>query len=193
MISSSPCHLPWLAGLYSLPYIEEKKQTQENNVKIFLNSWWFALSWSWALSARHLSITNPNFHKPSESRSPESESNALTKHWKGSLGLQDWLNCILELAKFPVIPGGHKVECTHSCTFTPSVKEMLHQNVQRSFALQKHFFFNLTSQNGFGIIMPYCFIFQMLVLVILIISKFWMLWIWSIWVSCNIFRRLTKT
>lgn len=39
--------------------------------------------------SRHQSITNPNFYKPSDSRSPKSVSNALTKHWKGSLGLQD--------------------------------------------------------------------------------------------------------
>jgi len=46
------------------------------------------------LSTRHLNIINPNFHKKSESRSPESASSALTKHigmdasQNGSLGLQ---------------------------------------------------------------------------------------------------------
>lgn len=47
------------------------------------------------LSARHLNMTNPNFHKLFESRSPKSESSALTTHigmdaaQTSSLGLQD--------------------------------------------------------------------------------------------------------
>lgn len=52
---------------------------------------------AWMLSARHLNIINPNFHKKSESRFPDSAPSVLTDlvgtdaSQNGSPGLHDWL------------------------------------------------------------------------------------------------------
>lgn len=124
----------------------------------------------WMLSARHLNITYPNFHKKSESRFPDSVPSVLTDlvgtdaSQNGSLGLQDWLG--LSSLKIPLNyttvwakssqlhQGGWEGAYTHGCTFTPSLKDtFLQNNVKclKEFSLTKTHFLKITYQNDFRI------------------------------------------
>lgn len=145
------------------------------------------------LSTRHLNIIKPNFYKKSESRSPESESSALTKHIGMDDSQNDSLGCstdggLEQPQNYPKLHHGvskvpsytrEGTKCsTHIAASALHLWRRSHTFLQKKvkrlkeFSLTKMHFLKITYQNDFGITVLCYFILQMLFSDILIISAF---------------------